>query len=111
MPAVIPILVSPQVPPQLAEANAPVRTAIEGLLVVQRQDCQRVLDILDKLVGLVVLSALLHSMLVLSRLLDSKPVAVAAERYREAYLSGLADMPDAAHVDTVPRRPPEKRGR
>jgi hypothetical protein len=60
VPAEIPNLVSPQVPLRLAEANAPVRTSVEDLLVVQRQDNQKVLDKIAKLVDLVVLHALLQ---------------------------------------------------
>ena len=60
VPAEIPILVSPRAPRRLAEANAPVRTAVEDLLVVQRQDNQKVLDKIAKLVDLVVFHALLR---------------------------------------------------
>ena len=60
IPAEMPILVKPLVPHRLAEANAPDRTAVEDLLVVQRQDNQKVLDKIAKLVDLVVFHALLR---------------------------------------------------
>ena len=43
-------------------------------------------------------------------MVDSKSVAVAVGTDREADLTGLAEMPVAAHGDAFPTRPPDRQG-